>query len=145
MWCDLGKSVGTQTCDIFSFLFDWSAHLQRYILLKTPPESDQWFQGYEQLKILRTIENNRNSFPLVVYQNQYCRLPTDPARSQHISLTLNIHAPISSKIHSTRVDMQELSNHYQNIIEALRIINLSIIISQLSFIASKTKISTALI
>ncbi len=38
MWCDLGKSVGTRTCDIFSFLFNWSAHLERYLLLKTPPE-----------------------------------------------------------------------------------------------------------
>ena len=45
MWCDLGESVGSRTCDIFSFLFDWSAHLKRYILLKTLPESDQWFQS----------------------------------------------------------------------------------------------------
>ena len=50
LWCDLGKSVWSQTCDIFSFLFDWSAHLDRYILLKNPPESDQWFQSYEHLK-----------------------------------------------------------------------------------------------
>ncbi len=28
-------------------------------MLKTPLESDQWFQGYEQLK---DFENNRNSF-----------------------------------------------------------------------------------
>ncbi len=27
-------------------------------MLKTPLESVQWFQGYEQLKILRTTENN---------------------------------------------------------------------------------------
>ncbi len=26
MWCDLGESIGSQTCDIFSFLFDWSHH-----------------------------------------------------------------------------------------------------------------------
>ena len=38
MWCDLRKSVGTRTCDIFSFLFDWNAHLERYILLKNPFE-----------------------------------------------------------------------------------------------------------
>ncbi len=56
MWCDLGKSVWSRTCDIFNFLFDWNAHLERYILLKTPPESDQWFQSYEQLK---NSKNNR--------------------------------------------------------------------------------------
>ncbi len=26
MWCDLGEPVGSQTCDIFSFLSDWSPH-----------------------------------------------------------------------------------------------------------------------
>ncbi len=56
--CDalLGKSVWSQACDIFSFLFDWTAYLKRYILLKTPLESDQWFQSYEQLKY---SQNNR--------------------------------------------------------------------------------------
>ncbi len=34
----------------------WSAHLEMYILLKTPLESVQWFQGYEQLK---GSQNNR--------------------------------------------------------------------------------------
>ena len=62
MWCDLGESVRCWTCDIFSFLFDWSCHLERYILLKTSLELVQWFQGYEQLKIPRTIENNWNAF-----------------------------------------------------------------------------------
>ena len=41
MWCDLEKSVWNRTCDIFSFLFNWSAYLERYILLETPPELDQ--------------------------------------------------------------------------------------------------------
>ena len=42
-WCDLGKSVWSQIFDIFSFLFDWTAHhKERYILLKAPPESDQF-------------------------------------------------------------------------------------------------------
>ncbi len=40
----------------FSFLFDWSAHLERYNLLKTSLESVQWFQGYEQLN---GSQNNR--------------------------------------------------------------------------------------
>ena len=43
MWCDLGKSVGSCSGGIFSFLFDWCTHLDRYILLETPHESDQWF------------------------------------------------------------------------------------------------------
>ncbi len=60
MWCDLGESVGSRTRDIFSFLFDWSNRLEMYILLKTPLESVQWFPCYEQLKILRTMENKRN-------------------------------------------------------------------------------------
>ena len=57
MWCDLGETVGSWTCDTFSFLFDWSHHNERYILLKTPYESDQWFQSYISWKILKTIEN----------------------------------------------------------------------------------------
>ena len=92
MWCDLGESVRCCTCDIFSFLFDWHAHLERYILLKTPLESVQWFQGYEQLK---GFQNNRNSFLfLAISHNQCCRLPTDPARSQHIlsSVCLTYHS-----------------------------------------------------
>ncbi len=40
----------------FQFFFDWSAHLERYILLNTTPQSDQWFQSYEQLK---DSQNNR--------------------------------------------------------------------------------------
>ncbi len=56
MWCNLVGSVETCKCDIFSFLFDWSAHLKKYILLKTPLESVQWCQGYEQLK---GSQNNR--------------------------------------------------------------------------------------
>ena len=83
MWCNLGNSVWSLTYDIFSFLLDWSAHLERYInfLLKTIPESDQWFQSYEQLK---DCQNKRNSFLfLAISHNQRSRLPTDSARSQH--------------------------------------------------------------
>ncbi len=36
LWWDLKKSVQSQTCNIFSFLFDWHAHLERYILVKNP-------------------------------------------------------------------------------------------------------------
>ena len=59
LWCNLGISVRSQTCDIFSFLFNWSAHLERYILLKTPPELDQWFQSYEQLKDSQNINRKQ--------------------------------------------------------------------------------------
>ncbi len=62
MWCDLGESVGSRTCDIISFLFDWSPHQERYILLKISPESDEWFQSYSNWKIIKTIENKRNAF-----------------------------------------------------------------------------------
>ncbi len=78
MWCDLGESVRRRTYDILSFLFDWSRHQERwYILLKTPPESDHWFQSYSEWKILKTIENKRNAFLfLAVSHNQCSRLPT---------------------------------------------------------------------
>ena len=36
-------SITTIETVTFSFLFDCSAHLERYMLLKTPLESDQWF------------------------------------------------------------------------------------------------------
>ncbi len=42
-------------------------HLKRYILLKTPPESDQWFQNYEQLKDSQNNRNKRNSFLFWLY------------------------------------------------------------------------------
>ena len=82
MWCDLGKSVGTRTCNIFSFLFEWSAHLERYILLKTPPELVQWFQINEQLK--DSQNRKRKEFFFIVLHNQCSHLATDSARSQRI-------------------------------------------------------------
>ena len=40
-------------------------------------------------RILRTLENNRNSFLfLAISHNQCCRLPTDPARSQRVLIRL---------------------------------------------------------
>ncbi len=83
MWCDLGESVGA--CDIFSFLFDWSAHKERYILPKTAPESDQLVNTYSNWRILKTIEIERNTFLfLAVSHNQCSWLPIDSAISQHI-------------------------------------------------------------
>ena len=80
-----GISRKSNACDIFNILFDWGPHLERYILLKTTPESDQWFQSYSNWKILKTIENKRNAFLfLALSHNRCCRLLTDPARSQHI-------------------------------------------------------------
>ncbi len=88
MWCDLGESVGSRTSYILSFLFDWNSHWERYILLKTPPESDQWFQSY--WKILKTIEKKRNVFFfLVVSHNQCSWLPIDPATQMcHVVVSL---------------------------------------------------------
>ncbi len=62
MWCDLAGSVGTRTCDFFSFLFDWSAHLERYILLKTYLNRSSGPKAMSNWRVLRTIENNRHSF-----------------------------------------------------------------------------------
>ena len=56
MWSRGISLKSNKTCDIFNFLLDWSAHLERYILLKTPPQSDQWFQSYN---LLKDTQNNR--------------------------------------------------------------------------------------
>ncbi len=83
MWCDLGKSVGTRTCDIFSSLFHWSAQLEMYILLKPHLNWSSGSKVMSNWRVLRTIENNTNSFVfLVISHNQCCRLPTYPARSK---------------------------------------------------------------
>ena len=60
---DLVESVESGTCDIFSFLFDWSAHMERYILFKTPPELDQWFQSYEQWNGSQNNRKQKKSIP----------------------------------------------------------------------------------
>ena len=75
VWCNLGKSVWSRTCDIFSVLFDWSAHLERYILLKTPPELDQRFQSYQQLN---DSQNNRKQKKFILFSGYISQsmLPT---------------------------------------------------------------------
>ena len=70
MWCHLGKSVWSQTCDFFIFLFDWSAHLEGYILLKPPPELDQWFQSYSNWRILKTIKKQKKYIPFSDFMSQ---------------------------------------------------------------------------
>ncbi len=50
------------TLNMWHFQFSvWfkSAHLERYILLKTPPESEKWFQSYEELEGIKIIENKK--------------------------------------------------------------------------------------
>ena len=85
MWCNLGKSVWSRTCDIFIFPFDWSVQLERYILLQNPPELDQWFQSYEQLKDSRNNRILQKKFiPFSRVSNNQCSwLLTDSARLQH--------------------------------------------------------------
>ncbi len=75
MWCDLEKSVWSRTCDIFSFLFDWIAHLKRYILMETTPKSDQWFHIYEQFK---DSQNNRKQKAFISFSGYISQsmLPT---------------------------------------------------------------------
>ena len=72
MRCNLGKSVWNWTCDIFSFLFDWSAYFEKYILLKTLSELDQWFQSMCNWRLLRTIQNKRNSFHFLAMSHNQC-------------------------------------------------------------------------
>ncbi len=88
LWCDLGESVGSRTCYIFGFLFDWSPQSLGEVHFAENPTwigPVVWFQSYSNWKILKTTENKRNtSLFLAVSHNQCTRLPTDPARSQHI-------------------------------------------------------------
>ncbi len=68
----------------FSFLLDWNAHLERYIFcLKPHFNRSSGSKVMSNWRILRTIENNRDSLLfLAISHHQCCRLPTDPARSQ---------------------------------------------------------------
>ena len=82
MWCYQGKSVGTWTCDIFSFLFDWSAHLERYILLKIPLDRSSGpkiIEGFSEQWKTKEI----NSFFWLYLTINAPDNPSDPARSQH--------------------------------------------------------------
>ncbi len=83
MWCDLSGSVELAhvTFSVFYLIevftwrgtFCWKPHLNRSSGSKV---ISNW-------RVLRTIENNRNTF-LFLAISHCCRLPTDPARSQHI-------------------------------------------------------------
>ena len=70
--------VGHVTFSVFYLIklhiWTWGIHFAEN------PNSFQWFQGYKQLKILTTIENNRNAFLLLTIYT------ADPNRSQHICL-----------------------------------------------------------
>ena len=59
--------------------------MERYILLKRPPESDQWFQSYEQLE---DSQNKRKQKKFIVFlaisHNQCSWLPNDSTRLLHI-------------------------------------------------------------
>ncbi len=86
MWCDLGESVGSRTCDIFSFLFDWEVLIRSGTFCwKRPLNRSSGSKVMSNWRILGTIENNRNAFLfLAISDNQWCRLQTDPNRSQHL-------------------------------------------------------------
>ena len=79
MWCDIGKSVWSRTCNIFSFLLDWNAHQEKYILLKTPNSGSK-------LQRLKDSLNNRKRKKYIPFSGciSQSMLPTDSARSQHI-------------------------------------------------------------
>ncbi len=64
MWCDLAGSCRTRTCDIFSFLF-WLIKVLTSIGTFCWKPHLNWSSGSKVMsnwRILRTIENNRNSF-----------------------------------------------------------------------------------
>ncbi len=101
MWCDLAKSVWSRTYDIFSCLFDWSAHLLRYILLQTPPESDQWFQSYEQLTDSQNNRKQKKLIPLSGYISQTINAPDIWLIPLDCNTYLNMASSGSSKIRFT--------------------------------------------
>ena len=80
MWCNLSSYVTRSReislkSNIFSFLFDWSAHWERYILLKTPLNLTSGSKVMSNWRILKTIEHERNSFHfLAISRNQCPRL-----------------------------------------------------------------------
>ncbi len=82
LWCDLGKSVWNWTCDIFSFLCDWSTHLEGTFCWK--PHLNR--SSYEQFQGSQTIKTRQIHNTLAVSHNQCLRLPTDSAISQHMCM-----------------------------------------------------------
>ena len=84
MWCDLGKSVWSRTCDIFSFLLNLIAHLGTFCW-KPHLNRSSGSKVMSNWRIRKTIKNKRNSLLCSGYISQWCsRLPTDSARLQHI-------------------------------------------------------------
>ena len=87
MWCNQSRGISWKysTCDIFSFLFDWSPHLRGGTFCwKLHLNRSSGSKVMSNWRFLRTIENNRNSFLfLTVSHNHWCRLPNDPTRLQH--------------------------------------------------------------
>ena len=85
MWCDLGESVGSRACDIFSFLFDWSPHLGEVHFAENPT----WIGPVvPMLKQLKDSQNKKKCIPYssCILQSinapNFRLIPLD--RSQHI-------------------------------------------------------------
>ena len=97
MWCDLGKSVWSRTCNIFSFLFDWSAHLERYMLLKTHLNRTSGSKVMSNWNILKTIANKKKKIPFSGYISQSMLLTFDWFRQ----ITTHICCVVNTKIHKT--------------------------------------------
>ena len=85
MWSDLAESVGSRKHKIYSFIFDKSTFLEWCIMLKIPPESNHWFQSYEQLKDPQNNRKQKKFIPFSGYISQ-SMLPT----SRLIPLDYNI-------------------------------------------------------
>ncbi len=101
----------------FQFSIWLKCSLERYILLKIQVESEPWFQGYEQLK---DSQNNRKQKEiLAISHNQCCRLPTDPARSQHISIHVVLYK-VHCKLHIITLATMETHTLNQNSVNLWR-------------------------
>ncbi len=62
LWCDLEKSVGTRTCDIFSFQLDWSAHWRGTFCWKPHLNwSSGYFLAISHNQCFRLIPLDRNT------------------------------------------------------------------------------------
>ena len=88
MWCDLGESIEHVT---FSVFYSTEVLIRSLCILLKPQVNRTSGSKviYSNWKILKIIENKRNTFLFVIVsqksQSRQCsRLPSDPARLQHI-------------------------------------------------------------
>ncbi len=74
--CDLGKSVWSRICDIFNVLFDWSAHLESVFCWKPHLNRTSGSKVMSSWRILKKIENKRNSLLFLAISHKLPMLAT---------------------------------------------------------------------